>query len=59
MFLWQWCREKAKTNKIYISEYKAPLDFRLVLEVPRVVKLQGGSNKSRPTEKLFIYDKSN
>lgn len=52
---WDWVRKKSKKYKIYISEYSAPMDFKLVLEVPRIVKLQGGANKNQPTEKLFTY----
>lgn len=52
---WDWCREVSKTNKIFVSEYKAPSDFRCVWEGE--VKTNFASQRSGAThnavEKLF------
>jgi site-specific DNA-adenine methylase len=55
---WEWCRKKRKTNKIYISEYKAPSDFKKVLEFPQKSLLQVGGQKhdNHPNECLFTID---
>ena len=50
---WDWVREKSKTNKIYISEYNAPEDFKIVLKFSRNSTLSGGNNKGQPDECLF------
>ena len=50
---WEWCRQKSKFNKIYISEYSAPNDFKKVLEFEQNSTLLGGNNKKQPNECLF------
>jgi len=50
---WEWVREKSKTNKVYISEYQAPDDFKKILEFGQVSTLAGGQNKGQPNECLF------
>ena len=52
---WQWAREIAKTNKIYISEYKAPDDFVIIRSWPQKSTLQGGVQKhsNQPDECIF------
>ena len=50
---WNWVREKSETNKVYISEYQAPSDFKAILEFSQNSTLAGGQNKNQPTEKLF------
>lgn len=56
--LWQWCREKTlEGHKVYISEYNAPKDFKCVWEKKVSVAINQTRTK-RPTEKLFIYNKS-
>lgn len=55
---WEWCREKSKTNKVFVSEYKAPSDFESVLSFDQKSTLQGGcqSHNNQPSEKLFVYN---
>jgi site-specific DNA-adenine methylase len=50
---WDWVRNKSKTNKVYISEYNAPNDFKFVLSFKRNSTYAGGNNKKQPDEKLF------
>lgn len=50
---WEWVREKSKTNGVYVSEYKAPEDFKKVLEFKQNSSYGGGANKSQPNECLF------
>ena len=50
---WQWVRNKSKTNKVYISEYNAPDDFKRILSFGRNSTLHGGNNKNQPDECLF------
>ena len=56
-YFWNWCREKKKEGHvIFVSEYKAPEDFKCVWEGELKSSLSansksGGSKKS--TEKLF------
>lgn len=52
---WEWVREKAKTHKIFISEYTAPPDFRCIFEFSQKSTLQGWNqlHNDQPTEKLF------
>lgn len=52
---WDWVREKAKAgNKVYVSEYNAPDDFKCIWEKELSSSLSSVSKKS--TEKLFIYN---
>ena len=53
---WQWVRDISKTNKIYISEYKAPDDFRKVLQFSQRSTYAGGNNSGQPDECLFTYN---
>lgn len=52
---WEWVRVKSLTNKIYVSEYTAPNDFKAVLEFSQKSTLQGGQQKhnAQPNECLF------
>ena len=50
---WDWAREQSKTNKIYISEYQAPDDFKIVLRFNQNSTYAGGNNKDQPDECLF------
>jgi len=54
---WQWARGTAKTNPIYISEYKAPVDFAVLRSWPQKSTLQGGvqTHLRQPDECLFTY----
>lgn len=52
---WEWVREKSKAgNKVYVSEYTAPDDFKCIWEKELSSSLSNTSKKS--SEKLFIYD---
>lgn len=52
---WKWARDISKTNKIYISEYKAPDDFVVIRSWPQKSTLQGGNQKhtNQPNECIF------
>lgn len=50
---WDWVRMKSKTHSVYVSEYKAPNDFKTVLRFPQKSTMAGGVNKGQPDEKLF------
>lgn len=50
---WEWCREMTKKgHDIFISEYNAPEDFKIIWEK----KLQNGLGKNKNTERLFKFD---
>ena len=56
---WEWCRTKTKQgHKVFVSEYKAPEDFKCVWEKETKSSLsangKSGGNKLS-TEKLFLY----
>lgn len=52
---WQWCRDMSKNNKVFISEYNAPSDFKCVWQGE--VKTNFASTRKSAThnavEKLF------
>lgn len=51
---WDWCRIKvSEENKVYISEYNAPADFKCIWE--KQVNSNLGATSKKATEKLFIY----
>lgn len=50
---WDWVREISKTNPVYVSEYEAPDDFRVVLRFGQKSTYAGGVNKVQPDECLF------
>lgn len=56
---WDWCRNKSKNHKVYISEYAAPYDFESILEFSQRSTLQGGhqAHLNQPKEKLFVLKK--
>ncbi|MGL4363319.1 MAG: DNA adenine methylase [Cellulosilyticaceae bacterium] len=58
---WNWIRLNSKTNKVYISEYQAPADFKTVLEFEQKSSLAGGTQKhdNQPNEKLFTITNQN
>lgn len=52
---WDWCREQAKNNILFVSEYCAPEDFECVWQKDTIVNfdsLRDGAKKR--TEKLFV-----
>ena len=51
---WEWCREKKKEgHNIFISEYKAPKDFRCVWQKKVNSSLTKDTGAKRAIEKLF------
>lgn len=50
---WDWVRALSKTNRVYVSEYRAPDDFKKILEFSQKSTYAGGVNKSQPNECLF------
>lgn len=51
---YDWCREKSKTNPVFISEYHCPDDFKCIYEFERRQTLSKGETKYN--EKLFYLD---
>lgn len=49
---WRWVRYTSKKNKVFVSEFTAPDDFKCIWEQPRT----NGLNKDKATEKLFVYE---
>jgi len=53
---WDTMRNWSKDNTVVISEYKAPEDFRCVLEIPTKTIIRDAGNKPLLSiEKLFMY----
>lgn len=53
---WDKVRELSLYNKVYVSEYEAPEDFKCVLEIEKTVCLGAKRvKKTRKIEKLFTY----
>lgn len=55
---WNWVRKTSKTNKVYVSEYQAPEDFKVILSFSQKSTLQGGqqSHNNQPDECLFVIN---
>lgn len=53
---YDWLREKAKTNPIFISEQEMPDDFPIIWE-KEVRRTNGSDNNYKATEKLYFIDK--
>ena len=55
---WEYIRNLSKTNKVFISEYTAPDDFRKIYEFSQKSCLQwwSQSHNNQPNECLFIYN---
>ena len=51
---YDWCREKAKTNPVFVSEYHCPSDFKNIYEFERRQTLSKGETKYN--EKLFYLN---
>ncbi len=50
---WQWCRDVSKTgSKIFVSEYRAPSDFKCVWS-KQVINSLNTSKTYKPIERLF------
>lgn len=52
---YDWCREKAKTNPVFVSEYHCPSDFKNIYEFERRQTLSKGETKYN--EKLFYLNR--
>ena len=54
---WQWCRDKSNEgHTVFISEYKAPNDFKCVWQKEIIASGNGITDKElKATEKLFVY----
>ena len=52
---YDWCREKAKTNPVFVSEYHCPSDFKNIYEFERRQTLSKG--KTKYNEKLFYLNR--
>ena len=48
---WEWCREQS--NPVFVSEYKAPDDFKVVAEFKHKSTLSATNNAKVTIEKLF------
>lgn len=53
---WDWCRTMSKNNKVYISEYNAPDDFKCVWQ--KEVSSNFGATSKKATEKLFVRNET-
>ena len=55
---WDYIRKLSKTNKVFVSEYTAPKDFRIIYEFSQKSCLQGWSqsHNNQPHECLFVYN---
>jgi DNA adenine methylase len=52
---WQWIRDISKENKVFISEYNAPKDFKCIWSKELTTTLDKAS-RSQSIEKLFVYN---
>ena len=56
---WDWCRRMSKCNKVFISGYQAPDDFKCVWSKESLANLDcnrgNDRNKKLRVEKLFTY----
>jgi len=50
---WETMREWSKNNIVFISEYTAPRDFKVVSKNSKYMSLSGNGSSDRRTEKLF------
>ncbi len=51
---WNWCRVTSRSNKVVVSEYSAPADFKCVLEINTKTHMRGANNLR--VERLFQYN---
>ncbi len=53
---WAYMRKWSRTNTVVVSEYKAPDDFKCVLEIPTKLEMRNRAGKREDrTERLFIH----
>jgi len=55
---WEYIRNLSKTNKVFVSEYNAPDDFRVIYEFSQKSCLAWWTqtHNNQPNEKLFVYN---
>jgi len=55
---WEYIRKLSRTNKVFISEYTAPDDFKVIYRFPQKSSLSGWnqSHNNQPDECLFVYN---
>jgi DNA adenine methylase len=53
---WDWCRQMARKNTVFVSEYSAPDDFQLVYTCQRKFVLRGRYTAN--SEKLYLVPSS-
>ena len=53
ILFWNTMREWSRNNTVFISEYKAPRDFKVVSKGEKYMSLSGSGSSSKRTEKLF------
>lgn len=53
---WEYIRKISKTNKVFVSEYTAPNDFKAIYEFSQKSSLWwwSQSHNNQPNEKLYI-----
>lgn len=57
-FFWNWCRDKSNEgHTIFVSEYDAPSDFKVVWEKEVNNTLDKNTGAKKGTEKLFVHNK--
>lgn len=50
---WQWVRDLSKRSTVLVSEYKAPEDFKCVLEIPTRTDIRTTEGQEPRIERLF------
>ena len=53
---WEWCRQKSKHHKVFISEYAAPKDFVSIWEKEVNSSLTKDTGSKQNIEKLFVHE---
>ena len=53
---WSTMRTWSRHNTVFISEYEAPRDFKVVASAPKQVTLAGGQHQRTRIEKLFAHE---
>lgn len=53
---WDYIRQLSKTHIVYVSEYQAPPDFKVVLEYQQRSTYSATSNTTQTDEKVFIHE---
>lgn len=54
---WDWVRDKSRAYNVYVSEYKAPPDFKAILKFDQASTLSATSNTTASVECLFTIKK--